>query len=56
MKAVINEVLRAGLVHSEKAAKEKPFKVKARSLGLRPGLNYDSTSELLEQAEGPWHK
>jgi hypothetical protein len=56
MKAVINELLRAGLVHSEKAAKEKPFKVKTRSLGLRPGLNYDSTSELLEQVEGPWHK
>jgi hypothetical protein len=56
MKAVLNELLRAGLVHSEKAAKEKPFKVKARPMGLRPALNYDSTSELLEQAEGPWHK
>jgi hypothetical protein len=25
----------------------RPFKVKARSLGLYPHLNYDKTSELL---------
>ena len=55
-KDVVNEMLRTGLVVSEKAAKQKPFKVNARPLGLRPGLNYDSTSELLEQIEGPWHK
>jgi hypothetical protein len=55
-KDVVNEMLRAGLVLSEKASKQKPFKVNARPLGLRPGLNYDSTSELLEQIEGPWHK
>jgi hypothetical protein len=30
-----------------------PFKVTARPLGLRPGLNYDCVSKLLEEAEGP---
>lgn len=55
-KDVVNEMLRTGLVLSEKAAKQKPFKVNARPLGLRPGLNYDSFSELLEQVEGPWHR
>jgi len=55
-KDVVNEMLRTGLLLSEKAAERKPFKVNARPLGLRPGLNYDSTSEMLEQIEGPWHR
>ncbi len=55
-KDVVNEMLRTGLLVSETAARQKPFKVNARPLGLRPGLNYDSTSELLEEVEGPWHK
>ncbi len=55
-KDVVNEMLRTGLLATDKAAKQKPFKVNARPLGMRPGLNYDSTSELLEQVEGPWHK
>ena len=55
-KDVVNEMIRAGLVFSEKAAKQKPFKVNARPLGIRPGLNYDCMSELLEQVEGPLHK
>ena len=55
-KEVVNEMIRAGLVFSEKAAKQKPFKVNARPLGIRPGLNYDCMSELLEQVEGPLHK
>lgn len=28
----------------------------SRPLGLRPGLNYDKASELLEQLEGPLHR
>lgn len=56
MKDVVNEMIRVGLLLKDKAAKQKPFKVNARPLGVRPGLNYDSTSELLEQVEGPWHK
>lgn len=54
-KEVVNETLRLGLM-SEKETLSKPFKVKARSLGTRPGLNYDKISELLEQTEGPMHK
>ena len=55
-KDVVNEMLRAGLLFSEKATKQKPFKVNARPLGIRSGLNYDCMSELLEQVEGPLHK
>ena len=55
-KDTVNEMLRAGLILSDKASKQKPFKVNARPLGMRPGLNYDCTSDLLEQIEGPLHK
>ena len=54
-KQVVNELLRREL--NKPAVKElPPFKVKARPLGERPGLNYDNISELLEQIEGPDYK
>lgn len=56
MKDVVNEMLRRGLVLTQKASAQEPFVVKARPLGVRPGLNYDCISELLEQVEGPLHK
>jgi len=55
-KEIVNDAIRVGLLLQDKASKQKPFKVNARPMGLRPGLNYDSTSELLEQIEGPWHR
>ena len=55
-KQVVNEMIRTGALTKQKAAKQEPFVVKARPLGNRPGINYDSTSEMLEQIEGPWHK
>jgi hypothetical protein len=55
-KDVVNEAIRTGLLLKEKGVQQKPFKVNAKPLGMRPGLNYDSTSELLEQIEGPWHR
>ena len=55
LKQVVNDTLRREL--NKPAAKElPPFKVKARALGERPGLNYDNISELLEQIEGPNYK
>ena len=54
-KQVVNEALREAFI--ARARKElTPFKVKARPLGLRPGLNYDCISKLLEEAEGPDHR
>ena len=54
-KQVVNELLRREL--NKPSLKElQPFKVKARSLGERPGLNYDNISELLEQIAGPNYK
>ncbi len=54
-KEVVNAFLRLGL-NSRRALKApRPFVVKARELGLQPGLNYDNISELLEHLEGPLH-
>jgi hypothetical protein len=36
--------------------KRRPVKVNNRPLGLRPGLNYESYAELLEQVEGSFHR
>ena len=55
-KQVVNRVLRTGLNVRVQAAAMPPFKVKARSLGLRPGFNYDKVWELIEQIEGPFHR
>ena len=55
-KQVVNETLREGFLARRKNKDLPPFKVKARPLGLRPGLNYDKISELIEEAEGPLHR
>ena len=55
-KELVNEHLRRSLNTPAKAAREKPFRIHARNLGLRPGLDYDNIGELLEQIEGPFHK
>jgi hypothetical protein len=31
----------------------KPFKVRAKGMGLRPGLSYDKVWKLIEEVEGP---
>ncbi|HEV8523353.1 MAG TPA: hypothetical protein VGQ71_02550 [Terriglobales bacterium] len=55
-KQVVNETLRRGLMLGGQQQRRKPFRVRARNLGLRPGLEYDSISQLLEQVEGPLHR
>lgn len=48
-KEAVNELIRLGrYFKQERAAKKrKPFKVKAKNLGVYEHLNYDKTSELL---------
>jgi hypothetical protein len=50
----VNRVLRAGL--HPPPARRKKFKVKAKNMGVIPGLNYDCTSKLLDELEGPAHR
>lgn len=52
-RAIVNETLRRGLASRQGATPRKPFKVKARDLGLKPGLSLDNVAELLDQVEGP---
>jgi len=54
---VVNDALRRGLTSRRDARPPIPFKVMARDLGeLRPGVNIDSVSDLLEQVEGARHR
>ena len=55
-KETLNDVLRRGLLARRQLAAAKPFKVRARHLGHKPGLNCDNIGELLEQLEGASHK
>ena len=55
LKAAVNHFLRLGLTTLEKP-QQKRFVVRARPLGLPPGLSYDNVAELIEALEGPAHK
>jgi hypothetical protein len=52
-KEVVNDLLRRGLDAKRPHQPRKPFAVRARPLGVRPGLDYDNVADLLEQIEGP---
>ena len=53
---VLNELLRMALLAEPCRRRRKAFRVKAYNMGYRPGLPYDSTSALIEYAEGPGHR
>lgn len=52
-KDVVNQILRIGLMARKPPESRRPFVVQARPLGLRRGLEYDRTNELIEHIEGP---
>jgi hypothetical protein len=54
-KEVINTALRIGLDEVLKPPAAKPYRTKARPLGLRRGFSYDNIGELLARAEGEDH-
>jgi hypothetical protein len=57
-RAVVNECLRLVLSSRRRGRpREPPFVVRTRDLGaLRPGLSLDNIGDLLEAAEGPFHR
>ncbi|MGH9607877.1 MAG: ribbon-helix-helix protein, CopG family [Terracidiphilus sp.] len=55
-KAIVNDLLRKGLMASGQKEKRKRFVVTPLPMGLPPGLSYDNIEELLEAVEGPMHK
>ncbi len=56
LRETINSLLRTALNEPKPAAPLRRFRVKARDLGLLPGLSYDDVGELLERLEGPAHR
>ena len=52
-KEVVNGLLRLALNTRHAVERVEPFKVTARALGKRPGLDYDKVSALVEHLEGP---
>jgi hypothetical protein len=55
-KQALNDVLREGLARRRGAIRIAPFVVRARALGLVPGLDYSKLEELFETGEGPDHR
>ena len=54
-KETVNQTLRNGLLRPE-ARRSKPFKIRAKKLGLKPGYSYDKPWEIIEEIEGPGYK
>jgi hypothetical protein len=53
----VNEAIRRGLMHRQRAAPATAFKKVARDLGnLKPGDSLDKIGDLLERTEGPLHR
>lgn len=52
-KETVNETLRLGLLTQGKQKPEKPFKIRAKNLGLKPGYSLDKPWDLIEEIEGP---
>jgi len=55
-KETVNEILRAGLLAQQTAQKRKPFKVRAKDMGLKPGYSLDKPWDLIEEIEGPGYR
>jgi hypothetical protein len=55
-KETVNHYLRLGMNARKGTKPTKPFKVRARNLGKKAGLNYDDVWGLIEQIDGPSHK
>jgi hypothetical protein len=54
-KEVVNALLRRAL-NAKAPAGGKAFRIDARPMGLRPGIDLDNIGQLLEQLEGPLHR
>ena len=52
----VNACLRAGLSMRKQSEAAQAFRVKARDMGMRPEINIDKVSALLDELEGPEHR
>lgn len=56
MRETLDRVLRRGLYPPRPSGKPRRFRVRARDLGLRPGVDLDNIEQLLDQSSGPWRR
>lgn len=56
LKQTVNDCLRLGLHAMPVPKPPRPFRIQARKLGLRVGMEYNNVWELLERLEGPRFK
>ncbi len=56
LKAAVNELLRLGLNAPRAYEPQAPYRVRARPLNAKPGIDLDNIGELLEQLDGPDHQ
>ena len=52
-KELVNEHLRKSLVASKPQARRNPFRVNARPMGIRPGIDLSNIEQLLDELDGP---
>ena len=52
-KATLNDNLRRGLEQPTEDELARPFRVRPRSMGLRPGIDLDNIGGLLDLLDGP---
>jgi hypothetical protein len=54
---IVNEMLRRGLASQSNPTRREAFKVTARDLGeIKPGISLDNIAEVIEQADGSFHR
>ena len=53
-KDVVNQAIRRGIDRTPSGL--PPFKVKARPMHAKPGIDFDHVERLIEQIEGPYHR
>ena len=55
-KSTVNKLLKLGLTAANGNGRTKKFVLRPFPLGIKPGVRYDSISELIEELEGPLHR
>lgn len=52
-KEMVNGHLRKSLAAARRATQRKPFRVNARPMGTRPGIDLSNIERLLDKVDGP---
>lgn len=53
LKQVVNEMLRLGLGREKILRSGRPFRIRVRDTGLRPGISLENVWKLMGELDGP---